>query len=110
MTAFSEKIMLDIFTYFPPLEISLKLQGKNKLVCDLHRIIKGFLRKRSLFEAHLEGENFSHFHCFREFCALIAEDVNLDFPKKIIRDMKKHFLERFSDLDKIESEIVPESV
>ena len=91
-------------------ELNLKLQGKDNFVCDLYINIKGFRRKLSLFEAQLEGKNFSHFHCFREFCALIAEDVNLDFPKKIIRDFKKHFLERFSDLDKIESEIVPESV
>ena len=33
-------------------------------------------------------------------------DVNLDFPKKIIRDLKKHFLKRFSDLDRIESDIL----
>ncbi len=59
-----------------------------------------------MFEAQLEGENFSHFHCFKEFCATIAEDVNLDFPKKIIRDLKKHFLKRFSDLDRIESDIL----
>ena len=87
-------------------ELNLKLQGKDNLVCDLYRIIKGFRRKLSLFEAQLEGENFSHFHCFREFCASIAEDVNLDFPKKIIRDLKKHFLERFSDLDRTESDIL----
>ncbi|XP_042204155.1 general transcription factor II-I repeat domain-containing protein 2-like [Homarus americanus] len=79
--------------------------------CDLPyhtavRIIKGFRRKLSLFEAQLEGENFSHFHCFKEVCATIAEDVNLDFPKNIIRDLKKHFLKRFSDLDRIESDIL----
>ena len=85
-------------------ELNLKLQGKDNLVCDLYRIIKGFRRKLSLFEAQLEGENFSHFHCFKGFCATIAEDVNLDFPKKIIRDLKKHFLKRFSDLDRIESD------
>ncbi|XP_076057518.1 general transcription factor II-I repeat domain-containing protein 2-like [Oratosquilla oratoria] len=87
-------------------ERSLKLQGKDNLVCDLYRIIKGFRRKLSLVEAQLERENFSHFHCFKEFCATIAEDVNLDFPKKIIRDLKEHFLKRFSDLDRIESDIL----
>ena len=87
-------------------KLNLKLQGKDNLVCDLYRIIKRFRRKLSLFEAQLEGENFSHFHCFKEFCATIAKDVNLDFPKKIIRDLKKHFLKRFSDLDRIESDIL----
>ncbi|XP_076036545.1 general transcription factor II-I repeat domain-containing protein 2-like [Oratosquilla oratoria] len=64
-------------------ELNLKLQGKDNHVCDLYRIIKGFRRKLSLFEAQLERESFSHFHCFKEFCATIAVDVNLDFPKKI---------------------------
>ena len=85
-------------------ELNLKLLEKDNLVCDLYRIIKGFRRKLSLFK--LEGENFSHFHCFKEFGATIAEDVNLDFPKKIIRNLKKHFLKRFSDLDRIESDIL----
>ncbi|XP_076372709.1 general transcription factor II-I repeat domain-containing protein 2-like isoform X1 [Tachypleus tridentatus] len=40
-------------------ELNLKLQEKNNLVCDLYRIIKGFRRKLSLFEAHLEGGNLS---------------------------------------------------
>ncbi|XP_076046674.1 general transcription factor II-I repeat domain-containing protein 2B-like [Oratosquilla oratoria] len=87
-------------------ELNLKLQGKNNLVYDLYRIIKGFWRKLSLFEAQLERENFSHFYCFKGFCATIAEDVNLNFPKKIIRDLKKYFLKRFSDLDRIESDIL----
>ncbi|XP_076034560.1 general transcription factor II-I repeat domain-containing protein 2B-like [Oratosquilla oratoria] len=59
-------------------ELNLKLQGKNSLVCDLYRIIKGFWRKLSLFEAQLEREKFSHFHCFKEFCTTIAEDNPFD--------------------------------
>ena len=31
-------------------ELNLKLNGKDNLVCDLYRIIKGFRRKPSLFE------------------------------------------------------------
>ena len=72
-------------------ELNSKLQGKDNLVCDLYTIIKGFRRKLSLFETQLEGENFSHFHCFKEFCATIAEDVNLDFPKQIIGDLEEAF-------------------
>ena len=64
-------------------ELNLKLQGKNNLVCDLYRIIKRFRRKLSLSEAQLEGENFSHFHCFKEFCAIIAEDVTSIFRKRL---------------------------
>ncbi|XP_076354147.1 general transcription factor II-I repeat domain-containing protein 2 isoform X1 [Tachypleus tridentatus] len=72
-------------------ELNLKLQGKNNLVCDLYRIIKGFRRKLSLFEAHWEGGNLFHFQCFNEFHAGITEDVNLEFQKKIIGDLNKHF-------------------
>ena len=97
-------IMVDITSHMNGL--NLKLQGKDNLVCDLYRIINGFRRELSLFETQLEGENFSHFHCFKEFCATIAVDVNFDFPKKIICDLKKHFLKRFSDLDRIESDIL----
>ena len=63
-------------------ELKLKLQGKENFICDLYRIIKEFRRKRSLFEAQLKGENFSHFQCFKEPRAGVA-DVNLKFPNKI---------------------------
>ncbi|CAI9716943.1 Hypothetical predicted protein [Octopus vulgaris] len=80
-------------------ELDLKLQGKDNLICDLYRIIKGFRRKLSLFEALLEGGNFPHFQCFKDIHAGIAEDGYLEFP-----DLNKQFLERFSDLDRIESD------
>ncbi|XP_014783823.1 general transcription factor II-I repeat domain-containing protein 2B-like [Octopus bimaculoides] len=86
--------------------MNLKLQGKNNLVCDLYRIITTFRRKLSLFEAQLEGGNFSHFQCFQEFCTENVEHVNLKLHKKIIQDVNKHFSQRFSDLDRIENEIL----
>ncbi|CAI9714986.1 Hypothetical predicted protein [Octopus vulgaris] len=59
-----------------------RLQGKDNIVCDLYRIIKEFRRKISLFQAQLEGRNFSHFQCFEELHTGITEDVNLEIPKK----------------------------
>ena len=35
-------------------DLNLKLQGKENLNCDLHRIINGFQRKLVLFESQLE--------------------------------------------------------
>ncbi|XP_029639707.1 general transcription factor II-I repeat domain-containing protein 2B-like [Octopus sinensis] len=87
-------------------ELNLKLQGKNNLVFDLYRIIAAFRRKLSLFEAQLEGGNFPHFQCFQEFCIQNVEHVNLEFQKKIIRVLNKHFSQRFSDFDRIENEIL----
>ena len=87
-------------------ELNLKLQGKENLICELYRNITAFRRKLSLFEAQLEGGNFSHFQCFQEFCTENAgRDVNLEFQKKIIQDLQMHFSERFSDLDQIENDI-----
>ncbi|XP_076322403.1 protein FAM200B-like [Tachypleus tridentatus] len=74
--------LVDITSYMN--ELNLKLQGKNNLVCDLYRIIKGFQRKLSLFEVHLEGGNLSHFQCFNEFHTGITEDVNLSFRKVLL--------------------------
>uniref|UniRef100_A0A0L8FTS6 SPIN-DOC-like zinc-finger domain-containing protein n=1 Tax=Octopus bimaculoides TaxID=37653 RepID=A0A0L8FTS6_OCTBM len=62
-------------------ELNLKLQGKNNLVCDLYRIITAFWRKLSFV--------------FKSFA-----------QKKIIWDLNKHFSQRFSDLDRIENEIL----
>ena len=53
----------------------------------------------------MEVKNLSHFSCLKEFCAGSAE-VNLEFSKKIISDLKQNFLERFSDLDKIEADVL----
>ena len=50
--------------------------------------------------------NFFHFQFFKEVRAGIARDVNLEFPKKIISDLNKHFLERFSNFDRVESNIL----
>ena len=82
-------------------DLNLKLQGKENLICDLYRIGNGFRRKLLLFESQLEVRNLSHFPCLKEFCAASAEEVNLEFSKKIISDLSQNFSERFSDLDKI---------
>lgn len=74
-------------------ELNLKLQEKDDLISDLYRIFKGFWRKL-LFEAQLEGGNFSHFSASK-FNTGITEVVNLKYLKKIICDQNKHFLERF---------------
>lgn len=42
-----------------------------------------------------KGKEKTHFDRFNEFCTTIAEEVNLDFPKKIIHDLKKHFFGDF---------------
>ena len=87
-------------------DFNLKLQGKENLICDLYRIVNGFRRKLVLFESQLEVKNLSHFPCLKQFCAASARKVNLEFSKKIISDLKQNFSERFSDLDKIEDDVL----
>ena len=87
-------------------DLNLKLQGKENHICDLYRIINRFRRKLVLFESQLEVRNLSHFPCLKQFCAASAEEVNLEFSKKIISDLKQNFSERFSDLDKIEDDVL----
>ena len=54
----------------------------------------------------MEVRNLSHFPCLKEFCATSAEEVNLEFSKKIISDLKQNFSERLSDLNKIEDDVL----
>ncbi len=96
--------LVDITSYIN--ELNLRLQGQGNLICDLYTIIKGFRMKLLLFEAQLETGNISHFQCLKEFCAETTEEVIFDFPKKIITDLKIQVLERFSDIDRIESDIL----
>ena len=87
-------------------DFNLKLQGKENLICDLYRIVSRFRRELVLFESQLEVRNLSHFSCLKEFFAPSAEEVNLEFSKKIISDLNQNFSERFSDLDKIEDDVL----
>ena len=59
-----------------------------------------------MFESQLEVRKLSHFPCLKEFCAAIAEEINLEFSKKITSDLNQNFSERFSDLDKIEDDVL----
>ena len=85
-------------------DLNLKLQGKENLVCDLYRIVNGFLRKLVLFESQFEVRNLSYFPCLKELYTASAEEAK--FSKKIISDLKQNFSERFSDLDKIEDDVL----
>ncbi|CAI9718454.1 Hypothetical predicted protein [Octopus vulgaris] len=87
-------------------KLNLKLQGKTNLVYDLYRIITTFCRKLSMFEAQLEGGNFSYSQCFQEFCTENVEHVNLEFHQKIIWDLNEPFSQKFSALDRIVNEIL----
>ena len=86
-------------------DLNLKLQEKENFISDLYRIVNGFRRKLVLFESQLEVKNLSHFPCLKDFCATCAR-VNLEFSKKIISDLKQNFLKRFSDLDKVEDDVL----
>ena len=87
-------------------DLNLKLQGKENLIFDLYRTVNEFRRKLVFFESQLEGRNLSHFPCLKEFCAVSAKKVNLEFSKKIISDSNPNFSERFFDLDKIEDDVL----
>ena len=86
--------------------LNLKLQGKENLISDLYRIVNGFRRKLVLFESQLKVRNLLHFPCLKQFCAADAKEVNFEFSEKIISDSKQNFSERFSDLDKIEDDVL----
>ena len=93
-------IFVDITSHIN--DLNLKLQKRENLICDLCRIGNGFRRKLVLFESQLEARKLLHFTCLKEFCTASAEEVNLEFSKKIISDLSQNFSERFSDINKID--------
>ncbi|XP_029657341.1 general transcription factor II-I repeat domain-containing protein 2B-like [Octopus sinensis] len=53
-----------------------------------------------------EGRQFSHFSCFKSFCEANCNEIDITFQIGIIKELKHHFLHKFSELDKIESDII----
>ena len=64
-------------------ELNLKLQGKDNLVCDLYRIIKGFQRKLSLFEKQLEEKTSLIIIVLKSFVLQLLKVLTSIFLKKI---------------------------
>ncbi|XP_029656647.1 general transcription factor II-I repeat domain-containing protein 2B-like [Octopus sinensis] len=96
--------LVDVTTHMN--ELNLKLQGKENLICDFYRIIKAFRQKLMLFESQLGVRQFSHFSCFKSFCEANCNEIDITFQIGIIKELKHHFLHKFSELDKIESDII----
>ena len=59
-------VLTDIFGHLN--KVNLLLQGRHKLLCNLHEAAKGFEDKVTLFKVHAEGGNFLHFKFTRKFC------------------------------------------
>ncbi|XP_029654144.1 general transcription factor II-I repeat domain-containing protein 2-like [Octopus sinensis] len=96
--------LVDVTTHMN--ELNLKLQEKENLICDFYRIIKAFRQKLMLFGSQLGVRQFSHFSCFKSFCEANCNEIDITFQIGIIKELKHHFLHKFSELDKIESDII----
>lgn len=89
----------DISSHFN--ELNLKLQGKDKLICDLSKSVIEFRLKLELFIQQLSDYDFTHF----ESLGMLAETSEINCTIYIVEmQIPRHDLEL--DLIKIKSAIV----
>ncbi|KAL3853930.1 hypothetical protein ACJMK2_013225 [Sinanodonta woodiana] len=97
-------ILSDLTAYLN--DINVKLQGKNKLICNMYAAISAFQSKLQLFILQAEREAFVH---LPTCAALRQEQVNVRFPKRrmiqLLKLLSENFEERFVDFHDVKNEI-----
>ncbi|KAJ4441047.1 hypothetical protein ANN_10896 [Periplaneta americana] len=76
-------------------DLNLKLQGKDKLICDINDAVKAFKLMISLRKTQIENHNFTHFPYLRSLNARV--DVQKYIA--ILSSVKDEFDNRFHDLE-----------
>lgn len=86
--------------------LNTRLQGRNKLVTDMHESIRAFEVKLKLFERQLAANNAAHFPTLKslqstpEFRGIISREKYCNMISKLLNE----FGERFADLKNLESD------
>ncbi|XP_077137137.1 general transcription factor II-I repeat domain-containing protein 2-like [Ranitomeya variabilis] len=86
--------------------LNVQLQGKGKLVCDMHSHVKAFEVKLGLLINQVKEENFCHLPLTQN---LLAEKPMVAFPKETcvnsLEKLQKEFQFRFKELHLHEQDI-----
>jgi hypothetical protein len=87
--------------------LNMKLQGKNKLVSDMHIDVKSFQMKNKLFIKHIDEKKLDHF----PNCKKAVEEVGMNFHWKndkmkcILMQLQNQFNDRFCDFEKVSGKL-----
>lgn len=83
--------------------VNTELQGRGKLIFDLHSSLRAFMKKLDVLQEQIKRQDFSNFPMFVEFIAMAACEFD-DFPNQItelvtyIGKLQCNFVERFPDM------------
>ncbi|XP_045538423.1 general transcription factor II-I repeat domain-containing protein 2A-like [Papilio machaon] len=87
--------------------LNVRLQGKNKLISDMHTDVKSFQTKNKLFIKHIDEKKFDHFPNCKK--AIEEAGINFNFKNDKMRDiliqLQNQFSDRFSDFEKVSNEM-----
>ncbi|XP_045504708.1 general transcription factor II-I repeat domain-containing protein 2A-like isoform X2 [Colias croceus] len=87
--------------------LNVRLQGKNKLICDMHTDVKAFQMKNKLFIKHIDEKKLDHF----PNCKKAVEEAGINFHwengkmRDILIQLQTQFTERFHDFEKVSSKL-----
>jgi hypothetical protein len=83
--------------------LNMKLQGKNKLVSDMHTDVKAFQMKNKLFIKHIDEKKLDHFPNCKK--AVVEVGINFhwknDKMKCILMQLQNQVNDRFCDFEKV---------
>lgn len=87
--------------------LNVRLQGKNKLICDMHTDVKAFQMKNKLFIKHIDEKKLDHF----PNCKKAVEEAGIHFHWKndkmrdILIQLQTQCSDRFDDFEKVSSKV-----
>ncbi|CAH1634822.1 unnamed protein product [Spodoptera littoralis] len=87
--------------------LNIRLQGKNKLISDMHTDVKAFQMKNRLFIKHIDEKKLDHF----PNCKTAVEEAGINFHwksdkmKDILIQLQTQFSDRFCDFEKVSSKL-----
>ncbi|XP_054992199.1 general transcription factor II-I repeat domain-containing protein 2-like [Sorex araneus] len=92
--------LVDMTTHLNTLTLSL--QGHSQLVTQMHDLLRAFLAKLGLWEAHLARNNLAHFPTLRSVSRRESDGLNY-IPR--LADLKAEFQRRLGDFQRYEAEL-----
>ncbi|CAG9125787.1 unnamed protein product [Plutella xylostella] len=83
-------------------QLNKRLQGKNKLICDMYSDVKSFEMKLKLFIKHIDEKKLDHF----PNCKKAVEEAGNNFVwenitmRNVLAQLQTEFVNRFTDFKK----------